>query len=406
MVMSDYSIFSVLGLEIEYMLVDKTSLNVQPKVDVVLEHLAGELVNEVVLGDMAISNELVMHAIELKTHAPMPLNTDFASLFHGTLLSLIPLLDQHDMQLLPTGAHPWMNPSKETKRWPHGDKKIYDTYDAIFDCRGHGWSNLQSMHVNLPFANDEEFFHLHSLTRLILPLIPALAASTPILDGQRTGRMDSRLHFYNTNQQRIPAISGNVIPEFVRSRHEYEEIILKPMYRAIHAFDPEQVLQEEWLNSRAAIPKFERMSIEIRITDSQECAIADIAIAKAIHYILKNWYETSDIHIKKPCSTESLRSVYDQTIEKGFATVVDDSRLLASWNLPKRALSVRDIWSMLLERVAPNLDDASQQALEHILRHGNLSERILNACSGALNQESMQRVYRELGYALLENTQL
>ena len=87
------------------------------------------------------------------------------------------------------------------------------------------------------------------------------------------------------------------------------------------------------------------------------------------------------------------------------ATVVDDSRLLASWNLPKRTLNVREIWSMLLERVAPNLDDASQHAIEHILRHGNLSERILRACSGAMNQEAMQRVYRELGDALLENRQ-
>ncbi len=403
--MSNYSIFSVLGIEIEYMLVDKTSLQVQPKVDVILEHLAGELVNEVALGEIAISNELVMHAIELKTHGPKAPNTDLASLFHGTLTSLTPLLDQHNLQLLPTGAHPWMDPLLETKRWPHGDKHIYDAYDAIFDCKGHGWSNVQSMHVNLPFANDEEFFHLHSLTRLILPLIPALAASTPFIDGKKTGRLDSRLHFYNYNQQRISAIAGKIIPEFVRSRQEYVDTILNPMYQAIHPFDTAKILQEEWLNSRAAIPKFERMSIEIRITDTQECAGADIAIAKAIHYILKDWHETSMLYLEKPCSTELLRTVYDQTIEKGFSTVVDDGHLLASWNLPRRTLNVREIWSMLLERVAPNLDGASQQAIEHMLRHGNLSERILRACSGDTNQETLFHVYRELGSMLLENKQ-
>ena len=42
--MSDYSLFSVIGIEIEYMLVDKTSLNIQPKSDVILKELAGELV--------------------------------------------------------------------------------------------------------------------------------------------------------------------------------------------------------------------------------------------------------------------------------------------------------------------------------------------------------------------------
>lgn len=403
--MSNYSIFSVLGLEIEYMLVDKTSLQVQPKADLILQHLAGELVNEIALGDIAISNELVMHAIELKTHGPKPLSADLAFLFHNTISSLQPLLDQHALQLLPTGAHPWMNPLLETQRWPHGDKKIYDTYDAIFDCRGHGWANVQSMHINLPFANDEEFFRLHSLVRLILPLIPALAASTPIIEGERTGRLNSRLHFYNNNQQRIPAIAGNLIPEFIRSRDEYEHIILQPMYKAIDVFDHEKILQEEWLNSRAAIPKFERMSIEIRITDTQECAIADIAIAKAIHYILKDWHETSEYYLDEPCSTESLRSIYDQTIKQGFATVVDDSHVLTSWNMPKRTLTVQKIWSNLLERVAPNLDYTSQQALEHILRHGNLSERILRACSSGINQESMFKVYRELGSALSENKQ-
>lgn len=403
--MSNHSIFSVLGIEIEYMLVDKISLQVQPKVDLILEYLAGEMVNEVVLGEIAISNELVMHAIELKTHRPKPLNKDLASLFHSTLLSLTPLLDQQQLQLLPTGAHPWMNPLIETKRWPHGDRKIYDTYDAIFDCRGHGWANLQSMHINLPFANDEEFFQLHSLVRLMLPLIPALAASTPFIDGKRTGRLDSRLHLYNYNQQRIPAIAGNLIPEFIRTRDEYEQIVLQPMYKAVDLFDPEKILQEEWLNSRAAIPKFERMSIEIRITDTQECAIADIAIAKAIHFILKDMHETSEFYLDQTCSTESLRAVYDQTIEKGFLTEVDDSHVLASWNMPKRKLNVREIWSRLLERVAPNLDHASQQALEHILSHGNLSERILRACSSNMNQETMLKVYRELGCALSENKQ-
>ncbi|WP_019215141.1 ATP-grasp domain-containing protein [Legionella tunisiensis] len=72
MVMSDFSLFSVLGIEIEYMLVDRNSLNVQPKSDVILSTLAGKQVNEVVLenGDIAASNELVMHVLELKIMAP------------------------------------------------------------------------------------------------------------------------------------------------------------------------------------------------------------------------------------------------------------------------------------------------------------------------------------------------
>ena len=48
--MSNYPLFSVLGLEIEYMLVDKDTLAVQPLSDVLVNHLAGKQVNETVLG--------------------------------------------------------------------------------------------------------------------------------------------------------------------------------------------------------------------------------------------------------------------------------------------------------------------------------------------------------------------
>lgn len=69
--MGNYSLFSVIGLEIEYMLADKTTLNVRPQSDTILQALAGgELTNEVALGHIAVSNELVMHVLELKTMAP------------------------------------------------------------------------------------------------------------------------------------------------------------------------------------------------------------------------------------------------------------------------------------------------------------------------------------------------
>jgi hypothetical protein len=86
--------------------------------------------------------------------------------------------------LLPTGAHPLMDPFTETRLWPHEHKEIYNLYNRIFDCRGHGWSNLQSTHLNLPFSGDAEFKKLHAAIRLLLPLIPALSASTPLLDGK------------------------------------------------------------------------------------------------------------------------------------------------------------------------------------------------------------------------------
>ena len=92
---------------------------------------------------------------------------------------------------MPSGMHPWMQPARETRLWPHESGPIHRAYDALFDCRRHGWANLQSMHVNLPFGEDltpdGEFARLHAAVRLVLPLLPALAASTPHHNGCHAG---------------------------------------------------------------------------------------------------------------------------------------------------------------------------------------------------------------------------
>ncbi|MBA2648908.1 MAG: glutamate--cysteine ligase [Legionella sp.] len=397
--MSEYPIFSVLGIEIEYMLVDKDTLVVQPKSDLILKALAGKQVNEVVLGDIAISNELVMHVLELKNNGPKAPQVNVVEQFQTTIKNLQRLLNQHNLMLLPTGAHPFMDPHKETVRWPHGDNAIYKQFDSIFNCQGHGWANLQSMHVNLPYSNEEEFFQLHNLVRLILPLLPALAASSPILDGKSTGLLDSRLDFYGKNQKKIPSISGDIIPDFIYSQAHYKQSVLEPMYEDIRPFDPDGILQYEWLNSRGAIPKFEHKAIEIRILDSQECVNSDMAIAKAILAILQYWQKATDYPLEKPCETKRLKSVFDKTIRDGLAVVVDDMELLRQWQLPRRAMTLREVCSLLIEGISTELEQSLQLNLEYILSKGNLSERILRA----INHTSIKEVYMQLSQCLLYN---
>lgn len=400
---SSYAIFSVLGIEIEYMLVDTETLAIQPKSDRILQKLAGEYTNEVSLGKIAVSNELVLHVLELKNDGPCPVDEPIAAYFHEGLSKLQPVLAKEGLSLLPTAAHPWMDPHTETQRWPHGNRKIYEQYDTIFDCHGHGWSNLQSMHVNLPFANDEEFCALHNTIRLILPLIPALAASSPFLDGKRTDFLDTRLTFYEKNQQKITAITGLVIPEYIKTEADYREQILKPMYQAIAPFDRENILQEEWLNSRGAIPKFDYGALEIRIIDSQECPDADITIAKTIFSILKSWCDSGYYPTPPEIDTRALKALYDQTLSQGFTTTLNEGKLLEAYQLPKRSMHLRDIWSQLIERVSHMLSSKEQTTLESILRHGNLSERLIRACQGDYSRKTLHRVYQSLLPCLQKN---
>ena len=135
--------------------------------------------------------------------------------------------------------HPWMDP-EQGRLWPHGTHEVYDAFDRIFSCKGHGWANLQSMHVNLPFAGDEEFARLHSAIRFLLPILPGLAASSPIIDGLPNGILDNRLLVYRDNCARIPSVTGAVVPEVVGSIGEYHERVLEPIYRDLEPHDPER----------------------------------------------------------------------------------------------------------------------------------------------------------------------
>src|SRR5262245_2308391 len=93
---------------------------------------------------------------------------------------------------------------------------------------------------------------------------PALAASSPVMDGRVTGLLDSRLEVYRTNSDRLPRMTGSVIPEPLWDAASYRGAILEPLEAEVAALDGEGVLEGEWLNARGAIARFDRSAIEIR----------------------------------------------------------------------------------------------------------------------------------------------
>ena len=76
------------------------------------------------------------------------------------------------------------------------------------------------------------------------------------------------------------------------------------------------------------------------------------------------------------------------------------------WQLPQKpGMTVRDVWSLLIEGISSDISQSSQLTLEHILHHGNLSERILRACAHDFSKEKVTCIYQKLGECLLQNEQ-
>lgn len=400
-----YALFSVIGIEIEYMIVDKKTLVVKPITDQVLTSYENELKNEVHRGIVGISNELAKHVIEIKNFEPARDLKRFHKDAQEELRHINEWLNAQGLMLLPSGMHPLMDPHKDTVLWDHGNQEIYDTYNKVFDCSGHGWGNLQSTHINLPFANNNEFIKLHSAIRLLLPIIPALTASTPLAEGKSTGHMDTRLLHYKHNQKKIPEITGDLIPEFVKSESEYIEMILRPMYKAISEYDPEMLLQNEWLNSRGAIARFERNAIEIRIIDTQECLGGDIAVAEFIKAVLEFIVESTSEYIQNPMDCKALKSIYDKTITHGFKSMITQRDYLEQLELESDdPMSVKDVWEHLFKKAKSKLRSEDAKHIQFILKNGSLAERIMHALNNDFSKSNIIQTYQKLGECLAKDT--
>lgn len=404
---SSLHLFDAYGIELEYMLVDKDTLAVKPITDELLKHELGQYGSDFENGIITWSNELVLHVVEIKSTKP---ESDFEALEKGFAENVKRInadLSTWNAMLMPSAAHPLMNPSRETKLWPHNSNEVYDIYNKIFDCRGHGWSNLQSTHLNLPFTGDSEFGKLHAAIRLVLPLLPALCASSPVLEGGVSGFIDTRLTYYKTNQAKIPSITGQVIPEALFSERDYYESIYKKIHADVAPYNQEDILDPIWVNSRGAIPRFDRGSIEIRVMDIQECPSADLAIVALVIETLKALVneEFTSFENQKTWNENSLATIFDQTVKHGQKASIENIEYLEIFGLHS-ATPALGIWKKIVQHLTASGNTAVEKwkpQISVILSNGTLADRILIALNSDFSEKSIKKVYTQLSDCLEKN---
>jgi gamma-glutamyl:cysteine ligase YbdK (ATP-grasp superfamily) len=382
------------------MIAQRTTLDVLPICDHLLEDGATE--GGLVGDGIAWSNELVMHVVELKNEQPETSLNGLATRFQTAVCNLNQRLAEYDALLMPGAMHPWMDPSRETVLWPYANGEVYAAFDEVFGCNGHGWANLQSAHLNIAFADEEEFARLHAAVRIILPLLPALSASSPVVDGQPSGLLDTRLSVYRANQLDIPSITGELVPEPIFSIAEYRQLLAR-IYADIAPYDPAGVLQHEWLNSRGAIARFERSTIEIRTIDVQEHPAADLAVLTAAVSVMialseERWSSSAT---QRALATRPLYELWQQAIRDGDQAVASEPALLAVLGWQHGPVSLSELWSYLVTASWPAGIEANViRARDVLLDHGPLARRVLTACGAAPDRGRLREVWRELALCL------
>ncbi len=406
-----YGAFEVVGIELEYPMVDD-DLKVRSLVEPLFRELAGRPCSDVEMGGVAMSNELADHVFEIKTAQPEPdLARSEKLLAAGVKRVCSVARTKFGASLLPTGMHPFFDPA-DGRTWRRAGRKIYESYAGLFDLQRHGWMNLQSCHVNLPFGDEEETVAMHNAAACLLPYLPALTASSPIYEGRLGPLVDNRLGFYRANQARFPEVAGEVVPEYVRSLADYRARILEPIYRRLRETSGAELLRHEWVNSRGAILRFMRRAIEVRVLDTQECVKMDAACAAMVRAALR--VMTADLREGRLRLPEhgALVSDFSLVVAEGGRARVDAPHLREWLKLTSRRLSAGKLMLALAGRASDALarsERAYSGLVAQRLETGNLSERIrkklARSADGAGNVplDKIRPIYRELQICLETN---
>ena len=386
-----------IGIEIETMLVVPGSLDVAPRVDELLAVANGGPVDDHDDGAIHWSNELVAHVIELKNAGPVPTFRGVARAFQESAERLVALAAPLGLRPMPGAMHPWMVPASETVLWPHDYAPVYAAYHRIFDCHRHGWANVQSTHLNLSFGDDAEFARLLAAVRLVLPWIPALAASSPVEGGRVQPTRDTRLVHYRHHADRVPELVGEVIPEPVYEPGPYGELVLRPISRHLAELDIDgRLAGRDWINGRGAIARFDRGAVEIRLIDAQECVAADVAVAAAVYGAVRWLTEEHGAPLAAQQAVESaplVRQLEACVRDAERAPVLE--RSLAAAMGAESATCAGELWRAVVERSFPS-DAELEPWIEGILRAGSLSTRLVAALGEAPDRARLARVYGEL----------
>ena len=389
------------GVESEYMLVDCDSLAPAAIADKVLDVIGGKGVSEVAVGDVRISNESTLHQIEVKTNGPAVSLARYVDAFNEAVASLNTVARGFNCRLLPSAMHPFLKP-EEVRFWHEdGASDLYSALGSLFNRRSHGWANIQSTHINFPYADEQEFRLLHSCIRVIIPLIPALCASSPVVEGVLTGYEDSRLNFYRGRRAEFKTLCPNMVPEVVRSTNEYQDLILAPAYAEVGARCPSGILNQPWINDRGAIGRIDRGTIEIRILDSQECPLSDLATVSLVRAAVVLLSRRVPLEVLEALDCSSLEPVFKRCVELGGAAEVSESDYVRALGINGAAgATANDLWRMLFDRVAAEelLDCGFEKAFNVLLNSGTLAKRI----SSGVRKSDVLSVYRELASLLAE----
>jgi gamma-glutamyl:cysteine ligase YbdK (ATP-grasp superfamily) len=385
----------VLGPEHEYSLVNK-DLNPLPISDKIIKDYCGKIINFIELPSFTFGKEMQLHVMEIKANQPFDSPFEFEETMQTAVSTLSQIVQKYGAMLLGTGMHPLLK-LQGTGIWPHYHKKIYQQYGKIFDLNQHGWLNIQSFHLNLPFQKEADAIQTHNQLVNLCAYLPAISASSPIYEGKNGPDTDNRLQFYKVNQKEIPSISGDVIPDYVSSLGQYKRDVIERYSQDLaNAGADKTLLHREWVNSRGVIFRFDRCALEVRVMDEQECIKSDVALACFVRAAIRG------------LNASNVELLSHEVLVKDFNKIIKDG-LNAEVSSPhgKTARQVCQYYLRLAMEHATEDETKYLWLVKKRIEGGSLSEliheRVLRRAQKTSFYQSIIDVYSTLIKCLMDN---
>ena len=242
------------GLEEEFAILDAETLELTPR----FEQLREAAGSDEVLCE-SITGELISSEIEIISGASED--------FHDALARqrerrrrLFALASAHGLSLGATGTHPWAD---------YREQPIIDTehYHRVEEGLKYvAWrNNTFSLHVHVGVRDLDRAVRVCDRLRPVLPLLLAISANSPYLDGRDSGLHSARTQSFTKSFPRcgIPDAFGGWA-----AYREYIDFLLRT--RSIVEFT------QVWWSVR---PHFSFGTVEVRICDAQQTAQESDALA-------------------------------------------------------------------------------------------------------------------------------
>jgi len=389
-----YKTLEVFGPEHEFSLVND-EMKALPIVDKVLKDFHGRIVNFVKQPRFTFGKELQLHVMEIKPNQPFKSPIEFEETMQEAVLIVNDFLEHtYGAHLLGTGMHPLVR-LEETGVWPHRHRQLYDALSKVFDLKRHGWLNIQSFQLNLPYTDEKSGVLLHNVLANLCAYLPAISAASPAYEGRIGENVDNRLHLYQDNE--IRSITGDVVPEYVSSFDEYwKNVIGKYSADMARAGADQLILGQDWVNSRGVTFRFDRKALEIRVMDEEECIKADVALSCFIRAAVRGLLK------------EGAELLPHEVLVKDFNSIVKDGSNAKT--LHPYGHSAREVCQHFLRFAWENASVEEKKYLPIVqkrIESGSLSEvlreRIEKKAQKTNLKEAIVNVYSKLIRSLVDN---